>query len=26
MVIGQLAMQQLHILRTFRCYNCTNCD
>jgi len=27
MPIGQLTMQQLHILHwTFRFYNCTNCD
>jgi len=27
MAIGQLAMQQLHLLHcTFRFYNCTNCD
>jgi len=27
MAIGQLTMQQLHILHyTFRFYNCTNCD
>jgi len=26
-IIGQLTMQQLHILHwTFRLYNCTNCD